>query len=136
VVPLWKASSPVCATAGGDDEQRIVEEIGDRGDDDEAIGCHGVVPALGVSQDLKTDANGSMGGVESVPAVAGEQVIPVDGDADALVEAIAFPDGWALVTVVDIEDLVASRVYENATCDIVGSALGAGGAATVLSTEE
>lgn len=145
VVPLWRADSPVCEVAGGDEEQRVVEEIGDGGDGAEAsggadgeapIGCHGVVPALGLTQDIEDAEKGTMGAVESIPAVTGEETIPVDGDVDALLEAMARPDGWAFVTTVEVEDAVGSHVYENASCGIVGSALGAAGSATVLSTEE
>lgn len=145
VVPLWRADSPVCGIAGGDEEERVVEEIGDGGgggddsgsaDEAEAIGCHGVVPVLGVTQDIENEEKATMGAVESIPAVAGEETIPVDGDVDALLEATARPDGWAFVTTVDVENAVGSHVYPNASCDLVKSALGAGGSATVLSTEE
>lgn len=143
VVPLWRVSSPVCEIAGGDEEQRIVEAIGDGGaggeggnGDEDAIGCHGVVPALGLSSDIENNGSGTMGGVESIPAVGGEETIPVDGDVDALLEAMARPAGWAFVTTVEVENPVGSHVYDNASCDLVGSALGAAGSATVLSTEE
>ncbi|GAA4506550.1 hypothetical protein [Brevibacterium yomogidense] len=137
VVPLWRADSPVCGIAGGDEDQRVVEEIGDGSDGGaDAIGCHGVVPVLGVTQDIENEERGTMGAVESVPAVTGEEAIPVDEDVDALVDAMARPDGWALVTTVDVENAVGSHVYLNASCDLVGSALGASGSATVLSTEE
>lgn len=134
VVPLWRVGSPVCDIAGGDEEHRVVEEIGGGGDEEDAIGCHGVVAALGVSSDLENEGRGTMSGVESVPAVTGEETIPVDGDVDALLAAMARPDGWAFVTTVDLENAVGSHVYGNASCDIVGSALGAGGSATILST--
>lgn len=68
------------------------------------------------------------------------------GDEDELTTALARPDGWALLTPLQVETPAATHVYEDAQCALVDSALAAPseaetpddaiGSATILSTVE
>ena len=143
VVPVWAAGSLVCDAAEAD--EALADAVAPLGE----AGCHGVVPALGVSGDPASGAPLSLGAVEANPDVSGESPLPVDaeaGDADELTAALARPDGWALLTPLRVETPAATHVYEDAQCALVDSALAAPpaaetpddaiGSATILSTVE
>ena len=143
IVPVWAAGSLVCDAAEAD--EALADAVAPLGE----AGCHGVVPALGVSGDPASGAPLSLGAVEANPDVSGESPLPVDaeaGDADELTAALARPDGWALLTPLQVETPAATHVYEDAQCALVDSALAAPpaaetpddaiGSATILSTVE
>ena len=143
IVPVWAAGSLVCDAAEAD--EALADAVAPLGE----AGCHGVVPALGVSGDPASGAPLSLGAVEANPDVSGESPLPVDaeaGDADELTAALARPDGWALLTPLRVETPAATHVYEDAQCALVDSALAAPpaaetpddaiGSATILSTVE
>lgn len=135
VVPVWAADSLVCDAAEAD--EALADALAGLGED----GCHGVVPALAVSGDPASGTPLSLGVVEANPDVSGESPLPVDaeaatGDADELTTALARPDGWALLTPLQVESPAATHVYEDAQCALVDSALGAPEGATILSTVE
>ena len=142
-MPVWAAGSLVCDAAEAD--EALADAVAPLGE----AGCHGVVPALGVSGDPASGAPLSLGAVEANPDVSGESPLPVDaeaGDADELTAALARPDGWALLTPLRVETPAATHVYEDAQCALVDSALAAPpaaetpddaiGSATILSTVE
>jgi hypothetical protein len=145
VVPVWAAGSLVCDAAEAD--EALADAVAPLGE----AGCHGVVPALGVSGDPASGTPLSLGAVEANPDVSGESPLPVDaeaaaGDADELTTALARPDGWALLTPLQVGTPAATHVYEDAQCALVDSALAARsdaeaaddaiGSATILSTVE
>ena len=138
VVPVWEAGSLVCDAAEADEAlAAAVVPLGDE------AGCHGVVPPLGVSGGTESGGPSSLVAVEQNPDVSGEEPLAVDVEpahADLMV-SLADPDGWALVTPLQVETPAATHTYADAECALAESALrvsetASADSATILSTVE
>lgn len=134
VVPAWEAGSLVCDAAEADEAlAAAVVPLGDE------AGCHGVVPPLGVSGGTESGGPSSLVAVEQNPDVSGEEPLAVDVEAAHadLMVSLADPDGWALVTPLQVETPAATHTYADAECALAESALeDSAGSVTILSTVE